>query len=556
MKSGLEKKDFRIYFIVILGILLIVLFGNVKEGYFIDELYSYGLSNAEYKTDISDYDIYNTELKNSNESPFFKYMTVGENERFNYISVYKNQIRDVHPPLYYMILNTVCSLTPNVFNKWSGIGINLAIYIGIMLIFYTICKEVYQNKNLSLIACLVYTISAASIGMNIYIRMYSLLTFFTLLYLLLHIFMLKKEFNIKHLFLVGLVCFLGTITQYYFLITSFFISAIFVLILFSRHEFKLFLKYTITMMISLGCAYVFFPHMLTQLSGKNNNYTKVAFEGKNLFVKLLNNIISLISFINYSFFAGKIVWFIVFIIAVFLIFLITKRLELNFKIQETDKMVLSISLVAIFSSLTICIASWVSALRYYYNLFPMFVLITVYIIYRLLISLFSNRSYSLGITILVGYMFLAVLSMYYSLNKDFYKNNSKSSAYYEKTLPIPYLYLGEKEIIKQISKDKNSRAILITDYKNAAITQELYTLLNVGNSYICPKENISKALKDLDRSVDNFVIIDCGKGEWGSGYNVKEIADILSKNNISIDLEKNLLYEKDLNKCYVIKGIN
>ena len=185
MKSGLEKKDFRIYFIVILGILLIVLFGNVKEGYFIDELYSYGLSNAEYKTDISDYDIYNTELKNSNESPFFKYMTVGENERFNYISVYKNQIRDVHPPLYYMILNTVCSLTPNVFNKWSGIGINLAIYIGIMLIFYTICKEVYQNKNLSLIACLVYTISAASIGMNIYIgvrfykTMYSGIGYFT-----------------------------------------------------------------------------------------------------------------------------------------------------------------------------------------------------------------------------------------------------------------------------------------------------------------------------------------------------------------------------------------
>ena len=243
MKSGLEKKDFRIYFIVLLGLLLIVLFGNVKEGYFIDELYSYGLSNAEYKTDISDYDIYNIEIKKSDESPFFKYMTVGENERFNYISVYKNQIRDVHPPFYYMILNTVCSLTPNVFNKWSGICINLAIYIGIMLIFYTICKEVYQNKNLSLIACLVYTISAASIGMNIYIRMYSLLTFFTLLYLLLHIFMLKKEFNIKHLFLVGLVCFLGTITQYYFLITSFFISAIFVLILFSRHEFKLFLKW-------------------------------------------------------------------------------------------------------------------------------------------------------------------------------------------------------------------------------------------------------------------------------------------------------------------------
>ena len=153
-------------------------------------------------------------------------------------------------------------------------------------------------------------------------------------------------------------------------------------------------------------------------------------------------------------------------------------------------------------------------------------------------------------------MILAGLSMYYSLNKDFYKNNSKSSAYYEKNLPVPYLYLGENEIIKQISKSKNSRAILITDYKNAAITQELYTLLNVGNSYICPKENISKALKDLDRSVDNFVIIDCGKGEWGSGYNVKEIADILSKNNISIDLEKNLLYEKDLNKCYIIKGIN
>ena len=52
------------------------------------------------------------------------YVKAQEN-RFNYISVYYNQVLDVHPPLFYMLVHTVSSIFNDTFSKYIIFSINL-----------------------------------------------------------------------------------------------------------------------------------------------------------------------------------------------------------------------------------------------------------------------------------------------------------------------------------------------------------------------------------------------------------------------------------------------
>ena len=81
---------------------------------------------------------FNEELnkKIAEEKPIWKtkeqakeYMTVSSDEIFNYWSVYYNQSRDVHPPLFYMLVHLVSSICLNTFTKYIIFAINLIFYI-------------------------------------------------------------------------------------------------------------------------------------------------------------------------------------------------------------------------------------------------------------------------------------------------------------------------------------------------------------------------------------------------------------------------------------------
>ena len=92
---------------VLIGIqvLVLFLFACQKKGYFIDEIYSWGLSNGYYKPFITSYDTIFEYWLDGEE--FQDYMTVQQGEKFSYASVYDNQTQDVHPPLYYMSMHTI-----------------------------------------------------------------------------------------------------------------------------------------------------------------------------------------------------------------------------------------------------------------------------------------------------------------------------------------------------------------------------------------------------------------------------------------------------------------
>ena len=99
--------------------LLVWYYGDKKEGYFVDELWSYGLANSTEYPHI--YSIQGWDQKWQTPEYYMNYIEVEKGQQFDYRTVIYNQTQDNHPPLFYLILHTVCSLFPGTLSKWYGI---------------------------------------------------------------------------------------------------------------------------------------------------------------------------------------------------------------------------------------------------------------------------------------------------------------------------------------------------------------------------------------------------------------------------------------------------
>ncbi|MBQ4147915.1 MAG: glycosyltransferase family 39 protein, partial [Prevotella sp.] len=152
-----------------------------KAGMFIDEIYTYGLSNSEYKPFV--YDISGGDLTDQTitKQQFLDYLTVQEGEQFHFGSVYYNQTQDVHPPLYYWLIHTVSSFFPDSFSKWIGLGINGVVFAATLVVLFLLTQKLFENRRLAVLTAALYGLSTIALSTMLMIRMYMLLTFFTVL---------------------------------------------------------------------------------------------------------------------------------------------------------------------------------------------------------------------------------------------------------------------------------------------------------------------------------------------------------------------------------------
>lgn len=187
LTTSQESKKEKILLALIIAIMcfLMFFFINQKEGYHCDEIFSFGSSNCAYnnkfwayKQDVGINKLVKEEIfenRNIIESiKQLKYYFVDhpeerekyENEildelpkqswrtreeaqdyvkaqdnKFNYTSVYYNQVQDVHPPLFYMLVHTVSSIFNNTFSKYIIFSINILFFIGT-------CIFIWKTLNL------------------------------------------------------------------------------------------------------------------------------------------------------------------------------------------------------------------------------------------------------------------------------------------------------------------------------------------------------------------------------------------------------------------------
>lgn len=287
--------------IIITSICMFIFIGQ-KAGWHEDEMFSYGSSNYKYDNlfqrvgykdefnqmvdekimsdnwiqtiknlvyYITHSNEFSTELyeRYASQIPVWKtneqakeYMTVSSDEVFSYWSVYYNQSRDVHPPLFYMLVHLVSSLCLNHFSKYIIFAINLAFYIGSCFVIRKILK-LFDKDNLTAIVVLLYGLSMGGITTVIFQRMYMMLTFFVLTYLYLNLKICKNNFVIdkktKRKLVLTIV--LGFLTQYYFCIYAVLLALVTACVMLKQKKFKELKRYIWCHALAAIIGVVLFP---------------------------------------------------------------------------------------------------------------------------------------------------------------------------------------------------------------------------------------------------------------------------------------------------------
>lgn len=304
----------RLFTILFCGIVLLCDISN-KKGYHMDELLSFELANAEFnpwivptqpqgrlakfveqelRGDTVGQTIHNlaatikdvcvnrgnskllTYQADVYEEPvwitaeeFKEYITVGKQDRFNYLSVYFNVKDDNHPPLHFMLLHTVCSMFPGKITPLMGCSVNLIFVLAMIWLIMELVQLLLELSGcrewaapLGILAGALYGLSAGAMNTTLLIRMYAMVSFFCVASLLLHV---KKYFRVdgcsfeKNNKLLGLVTVLGFWTQYFFLFYCLVLAAVMLVLLGKDRRIKEVIRYIRTMVLAAVTGLVGFP---------------------------------------------------------------------------------------------------------------------------------------------------------------------------------------------------------------------------------------------------------------------------------------------------------
>ncbi len=550
---------------VLIGIqvLVLFLFACQKKGYFIDEIYSWGLSNGYYKPFITSYDTIFEHWLNGEE--FQDYMTVQQGERFSYASVYDNQTQDVHPPLYYMAMHTICSFMPDYYNKWQGILLNVFFYMGCLVMIFLTARILFQSDRKALAAMAVWGFSPGGLSTGIYIRMYMMMTFFTMVSVYLHVRLIKEGQKAKILFGICLATFLGLLTQYYFVFMAFFLSAAYVLWKIWNKKWKEAIIYSAALLGSVGLMVLVYPACILQLT-RTDEF--VANETRNNFANggvMVRNLISYISDINLDFFAGRIreaAMIAVLVMAFFLwrktqlfkkqrqisdtlqdnshrIFPVTanllKQLHLV-NLESGDSIALVLLAVWILSFLAVSMVAVVTGVRYIYNLYPLFSILAVWGTVKFTEwgigkGRISNKM-QMTFLILAGFLFF----------------RGYQSGY------VRYLYPENQKRVELSEQYQDLYCLYIDNYENAPLTQDLVELSKFKGVYVMPQERIwqvQEILRGKDQSNGLIIYVDTNEF-WSSGYDGQKVMEQLQAELGAEDFQ--YLYGNELSETYLLKG--
>lgn len=263
--------------ILCLGIMCVGI--SFKEGYHMDELLSFELSNARYNpwivptqpegrlakfvreeiqgdsfpetvSNLTDTvkdvlqnrgnskllsykaDVYEEPVWISSKQ-FRDYVTVDGDDAFDYLSVYFNVKDDNHPPVHFMLLHTMSSLFRGTLSPWLGCFINLVclgITLWLLLRLGRQLADIFsmreKGRQLGILAVLLYGLSTGALATVLLIRMYGLLSCLCVALLSLHAEKWKNHgFDRKNKGLIA-VTVLGFLTQYFFLFYCILLAAV------------------------------------------------------------------------------------------------------------------------------------------------------------------------------------------------------------------------------------------------------------------------------------------------------------------------------------------
>ena len=252
---------------IVLQLAVALCFCMQKQGFHYDENYSYYSSNVTYGLNPPDGDW----LSGSTIAEEF---CITPGMGFNFPLVAQMQSFDVHPPMYYFLLNIICSLSSGIFSKWQGLILNLIFFVISELLIIAIANKVgNKNKAITWFSLALFGFSPAIISGITFIRMYMLLTSECMALILIHMNMLTDIKNnsslsrfVKYFIQIAVTVYIGFLTHYYFAVFAFFVAAFTTLYLFfSKNTRKTSYIYAITVIAGLLSAVLSYPASLRHI---------------------------------------------------------------------------------------------------------------------------------------------------------------------------------------------------------------------------------------------------------------------------------------------------
>ena len=454
----IDKKKVLKYLIIIILILIgiRVYFGYQKEDFFMDETFSYTLMNMKEGAGmIQTAPEFNNVWISGNKIK--EMLVVSKDEVLRYDTVYYNQTQDVHPPLYYFLLHTASALSFGNFTKWTGIILNIIIFVGICAVLYIIGKKIFKSTIWAFVLVAIYGVSTGAIFSTLFIRMYELLILFVLLYLNKIIDILKmnvienKNISKKDIIQLVTIFVLGMLTHYHFIIISVLISLVlFIIMLFKKVKISRICTYVGINILGLLIYSAIYPSFYTHMFGTQRG-TESTGNLLNL-ADYADRIKRGINVFDVNIFgeAGKI------IIPIFILFItlaVIKKIlenglkkveEKDGKKEETeciDKYILGIVIIStiIYFMLVSKIVPFMS-IRYFLIIVPLIHIVLVYIFKFVMETLVKKEilRISMVVIIILGYMLISLTVA--EKNEFLYKGSNNMYKEIEKTGVKDYIY--------------------------------------------------------------------------------------------------------------------
>ena len=312
---------------------LCIHFGLKRQYLFCDEVYSYGLANS---TDYTFLDPIGNDVPLNDwvSGEYFEdYMNYNDTS-FNYSAAYTNQANDVHPPIYYMLLHTVCYFFKGAgYSVVPGLVLNLILLIFVDILLLYVASYLLGDRRYGLMAAALWAVSAVGISNCMLIRMYLLQTLNVLLVLAVHIYILRhrRRMTVPYFVLLALSVMFGGLTHYYF---YFFVAGLGLCIciyLIYMRRIKQMLAYGFSLAVGLVAAIAVFPATLSHIFGYRGGYAT-----SNLIGLAENKFAYYLGYINKAYFAGLFPAWLGVILILLIFFAVTRFVSIKITTEKND----------------------------------------------------------------------------------------------------------------------------------------------------------------------------------------------------------------------------
>ena len=553
-------------------------FVTKKQGCHSDEIWSYGLANSYYQPfiymkdgvfidDMTVDDVINYNEWESGEV-FKDYITVQPGERFAYGSVYHN------PPLYYMLLHTVCSFFPNSFSLYYSFFLNCIFLIVTQVFLYKLSKLILKSEYAALLPCILYGAGTGALSTFVFLRQYSLLTALGVMYTYFSAKLyLSENFDLKkHLAPVLITSFLMFMTHYNGIAYVGIFTACMCIYLLCKKKIKKLFIYGGSQLATLGLFFAVYPAGWKQIMG-SGCYGEKAFSFSEQMRVFLNYVskynlgffVSLYKSSAYSYVIAIIILF--FGLMIPLSFLFRKEpwfIELRSRFISTIKTCFTktrewikkadfIPVFIFISSIAVIIAAnktvdiiemKVYSMRYIFMTFPLFVVTAVSLVYFIIkkIPRINKNSFIFTLAIVI----CAVIRVNSISECEFYFQSSN----------------GKCDIANLVS-NKNCLVVSNIDEKQVwritHFTRYIYDAKNVFHTSSAVLSSNMQKINSLDEKVDYIFIIStsCDIPEEKKNEYLKSLSNQnYNKNNSEENDNSSIVVDKDVSEKIESKYIN